>query len=75
MCYLIQTIPIGGKDTDIQTLLPYTFYGETDDGSLYSENYTFEIRPGYINFVVKISDFNTEFQQPLDCIFRVVLML
>ena len=69
MCYLVQNF--GGSI--IQTPLPYTFYGELDE-VLYSENYTFEISPGHINFIVKVSDFNTEVQQPLNCIFRVVLM-
>jgi len=65
VCYLIQD--------NIQTPLPYTFFGEYN-GFLYSENYTFEASPGYINFIVKVSDFDTEFQQPLKCKFRVVLM-
>ena len=69
VCYLVQDL--GGGI--IQTPLPYTFYGELDD-VLYSENYTYEISPGHINFIVKISDFDTEVQQPLSCTFRVVLM-
>jgi len=73
VCYLVQYLNIGGKNTPVQTPLPYTFFGEYD-GFLYSENYTYEIRPGYINFIVKVSDFDTEFQKPLPCTFRVVLM-
>ena len=69
VCYLLQKV---GK-SDIQTPLPYTFYGRDGD-YFYSENYTCEVRPGYINFIVKVSDFNTKIQQPLDCKFRVVLM-
>ena len=56
-------------DIVFQTPLPYTYYGED-----FSENYTFEFGPGYINFIVKISDFDTQAQQPLSCLFRVVLM-
>ena len=73
VCYLVQNINYGGKATVVQSPLPYTFFGEYH-GKLYSENYTYEIRPGYINFIVKISDFDTQAQQPLDCTFRVVLM-
>ena len=74
VCYLVQNVDYGGRNTTIQTPLPYTFYGEANNGDLYSENYTYEIRPGYINFIVKISDFDTGAQQPLGCQFRVVLM-
>ena len=73
ICYLLQNINKGGRTTLIQTPLPYTFYGDAG-GELYSENYTCEIRQGYINFIVKISDFNTQAQQPLPCTFRVVMM-
>ena len=74
VCYLEQNVTYQGEPTRaIQTPLPYTFYGDYE-GVLYSENYTYEVRPGYINFIVKISDFNTEEQQPLPCKFRVVLM-
>ena len=69
ICYLVQNI----NKNVIQTPLPYTFFGEYQ-GILYSENYTYEISPGYINFIVKISDFDTQTQPPLRCIFRVVLM-
>ena len=72
-CYLVQNIDDGKRVTVVQSPLPYTFYG-VFQGVLYSENYTYEIRPGYINFIVKISDFDTQAQQPLDCTFRVVMM-
>ena len=73
VCYLVQKVNYGGRTTIVQTPLPYTFYGDSQ-GFLYSENYTYEIRQGYINFIVKISDFDTQAQQPLDCTFRVVMM-
>ena len=73
VCYLVQYINSGGRTTVIQTPLPYTFYGDYY-GTLYSENYTYEMRPGFINFIVKVSDFDTQLQQPLDCVFRVVMM-
>ena len=73
VCYLVQNINAGGRNTVIQTPLPYTYYGEYR-GSFYSENYTYEMRPGYINFIVKVSDFDTQVQQPLNCTFRVVMM-
>lgn len=73
VCYLVQNFKVDGKNIVVQTPLPYTFYGEYQ-GVLYSENYTYEMKPGYINFIVKISDFDTELQQPLPCTFRVVLM-
>lgn len=69
VCHLIQNV----NNEPVQTPLPYTFYGE-DDGYFYSENYSYEIRPGFITFIVKISDFNTQVKQPLKCTFRVVLM-
>ena len=69
VCHLIQNL----NGADIQTPLPYTFFGMTGN-VLYSENYTYEIKPGSINFIVKISDFDTQAQQPLGCIYRVVLM-
>ena len=72
ICYLLQNISYGGRNIVVQTPMPYTYYGEFQ-GVLYSENYTFEIRPGYINFIVKVSDFDTQAQQPLDCTFRVVI--
>ena len=74
VCYLEQNVTYGGRVTAVQTPIPYTFYGEASGGVLYSENYTYEVRTGYINFIVKISDFDTQTQQPLDCKFRVVLM-
>jgi len=71
VCYLVQEFDFGV----VQTPLPYTFYGSEDNGTyFYSENYTYEISPGHITFIVKISDFNTEAQQPLSCNFRVVLL-
>jgi len=73
VCYRIQNVNYGGRNILVQTPLPYTFYGD-DDGYYYSENYTYEIRTGYINFIVKVSDFDTSAQQPLDSTFRVVLM-
>ena len=73
LCYLLQNVNYGARTTVIQTPLPYTFFGEFG-GFLYSENYTFELSPGSINFIVKISDFDIETQMPLDCTFRVVLM-
>ena len=69
VCHLIQYL----NGAYIQTPLPYTYFGETNN-VLYSENYTYEIKPGSINFIVKISDFDTQAQSPLGCIFRVVLM-
>ena len=69
VCYLIQKL----GNTSVQTPLPYTFYGRDGD-YLYSENYTCEIRQGHVNFIVKVSDFNTQAQQPLGCRFRVVIM-
>jgi len=73
VCYRIQNINYGGRNIVVQTPLPYTFYGE-ENGFYYSENYTYEISVGYINFIVKVSDFDTSAQQPLDSTFRVVLM-
>jgi len=70
MCYM----SIKLNNSFYQTPLPYTFYGMSDDGVLYSENYTFEMTPGNINFIVKINDFDTKSQEPLICNFRVVLM-
>ena len=80
-CYLKQNV----NNSIIQTPLPYTFFGEDliffEDEEYdiydlyhYSENYTFEVRPGFINFIVKISDFDVESQLPLPCEFRVVLI-
>ena len=69
ICYLLQSV----NNAVVQTPLPYTFHGKYGE-FLYSENYTYEIRPGFINFIVKISDFDTEFQNPLPCTFRVVMM-
>ena len=72
LCYLVQEISSGGRTSLVQSPLPYTFYGEID-GFFYSENYTFEVRTGYINFIVKYSDFDTEIK-PLSCTFHVVLI-
>ena len=69
VCHLVQSV----NNQVNYTPLPYTFYGEAG-GEFYSENYTYEVRPGYINFIVKVSDFATDVQQPLPCTFRVVLM-
>jgi len=69
VCYLIQKV----DNVDVHTPLPYTFFGEFE-GFLYSENYTFEASTKYINFIVKVSDFDTDFQQPMKSKFRVVLM-
>ena len=69
VCYLTQTV----GNVKVQTPLPYTYYGRDGD-YYYSENYTYEVSTQYINFIVKVSDFNTKIQQPLDCKFRIVLM-
>ena len=71
-CYLYQEINYEGKWTEVQRPLPFTIYGFDDDDSPYSENYSFEVRPGYIKFIVKYSDFS-DFP-PLSCTFHVVMM-
>ena len=73
ICYLLQNVNYGASTSVVYTPLPFTFFGE-DEGYLYSENYTFEVSPRYINFIVKVSDFDTGAQLPLDCTFRVVIM-
>ena len=71
-CYLVQEIVYeNGKKALVQRPLPYTIYG-FDGGEPYSENYSFEIRTGYIKFIVKYSDFGEI--QPLSCTFHVVMM-
>ena len=72
-CYLLQEVRYeNGRTSLIQRPLPYTIYGIADDDFAYSENYSFEIRRGFINFIVKYSDFSD--LQPLACTFRVVLI-
>ena len=71
-CSLIQVIEYdNGRTSTVQRPLPYTIYG-IDNDFPYSENYSFEIRPGYIKFIVKYSDFSE--LQPLTCTFRVVMI-
>ncbi len=67
VCYFVQ------KTGNIltQSPLPYTYY-ELDGDFPYSENYSCEVKPGYVKFIAKYSDFATE--QPKDCIFHIVLM-
>jgi len=77
ICYLAQDVTYdGGRSyTRVNSLMPYTVYGEyEDDGYLfpYSENYSVEIRPGYINFTVKYSDFAPDYLPP-DRRFHVVM--
>ena len=71
VCYLVQEINSNGRKTLVQRPLPYTIYGFDNDVP-YSENYSYEIRPGYIKFIVKYSDFDEI--QPLSCTFHVVMM-
>ena len=82
MCYLVQFIEIGNEQVPIQTPLPYSLprwdllYDEEADEDFwynYSENYTFEVSPGHINFIIKTSDTFGSLG-PLDCTFRVVIM-
>ena len=71
--YLVQWVRYdGGAPVLVQSLLPYTIYG--DDGEfLYSENYSFEVlRTGYITFTVKYSDFAEV--SPGDCNFHMVMI-
>ena len=72
--YLVQHIRYGGgSPVRTHCLLPYTVYGEDDDGYPYSENYSCELRPGYINFTVKYSDYVPHIKPP-DRTFRIVLI-
>ena len=82
LCYLVQYIEYGNTVTPIQTPLPYTYsrwehlYDEEYEEYHwynYSENYTFEVSPGYINFIVKSSDLGLS-EGTLSCTFRVVIM-
>ena len=70
-CYLVQEIIHNEKRTLVQRPLPYTIYGD-DNGTPYSENYSFETRVGYVKFIVKYSDFSE--LQPLGCTFHVVMI-
>jgi len=71
-CYLVQEIEYdGGRKSTVYRPLPYTIYG-IDSGFAYSENYSFELRNGFVKFIVKYSDFDTI--KPLTCIFRIVLI-
>ena len=73
-CYLVQEVVNveNGKRTLVQKPLPYTVYGFDDEGAPYSENYSFETRAGYVNFIVKYSDFSNI--QPPTCTFHVVMI-
>jgi len=75
LCYLIQHVQYAGErnPTRVHSLLPHTVYGEYDDGWPYSENYSCELRPGWINFTVKYSDWAPDIQPP-SRLFHVVLM-
>jgi len=69
--YLVMEIVRDGRRQLVQRPLPYTIYGM--DGDIpYSENYSFETRPGWIRFIVKYSDFSE--MKPLTCTFLVVMM-
>jgi len=71
--YLVQNVRYGtGPTIRIHSLLPHTVYGEFE-GFPYSENYSFEIRPGFINFIVKYSDWEPELLPPTRQ-FRIVMM-
>jgi hypothetical protein len=76
--YLVQNVSYnGGPATRVHNLLPYTVYGEyLENGYVvsYSENYSFEVRPKYINFIVKFSDDVAPNYRPDSRTFRVVLM-
>ena len=73
ICYLVEEVIYdGGKKSLIQSPLPYTIYGEYNDGFPYSENYSYEVGPGYIRFIVKYSDFSNDI--PPTRTFHVVLM-
>jgi len=75
LCYLVEYVGYGNTTIPIQSPLPYTLFRvDYEDNEYYfSENYTFEVSPGYINFVVKVSDF-WDGEYPLNCTFRVVIM-
>jgi len=73
VCYLVQFFSYGGNPVRTHCLLPYTIYGEYDNGFPFSENYSCELRTGYINFTVKYSDWFPELLPP-DRTFHVVLM-
>jgi len=70
--YLKMNVRRDGRNIHVQRPLPYTIYGIDEHGNPYSENYSFEIRPGAIRFIVKYSDFDEI--QPLSCTFHVVMM-
>ena len=72
LCYLVQYFSYGGSQIRTHCLLPYTVYGEDDEEYPWSENYSCEISPGYINFTVKYSDRLTD--NPPDCEFHVVIL-
>ena len=73
-CFLVQDIRYdGGRTSTVHRPLPYTIYGTGEYD--YSENYSFELRRGFVKFIVKYSDFDApELPLPLYCIFRVVLI-
>ena len=74
VCYLVHNVSYAGRTTLVQSPLPYTVYGLYDDGfTQYSENYSYEVGPGFIRFITKYSDFDTGIF-PLNCTFHVVLM-
>jgi len=75
LCYMLQNLIEGGRPQVVQKPLPYTINGFYDDNGYdvpYSENYSFQIRPGYITFIVKYSDFG-ELRPPRGD-FRVVIL-
>ena len=84
LVYLVQYIEIGNELIPIQTPLPYTlarwalyYCDDVDDESCwidYTENYTFEVSPRHINFIVKTSDAGFPIHEPINCTFRVVIM-
>ena len=58
---------IGNSNVEVQKPLPYTVYNGTSDGTnevLWSERYSYEIRPGYITFMVYYSYFYTDTLPP-----------
>ena len=75
VCYLSQEVTYDNGRTynRIHCLLPHTVYGEYEDGTAYSENYSCELREGYINFVVKYSDISPDLKPPSSR-FHVVMM-
>jgi len=58
----------------VHSLMPHTLYGF--DGHEYSETYSLEIRPGFINFVVRYSDGFGFYDMPTPPtrLFRIVLI-